>query len=106
MTNQEKLEVIEEAFNYYHDRNSLTSEDEKELITLVNEVKAAISVTRCSTQLNITHFRVGFKYEELEMDGERYFNRGLIWKRKTYGMTSPRLYKIQRLLDNGKLRHI
>ena len=51
MTNQEKLEVIEEAFNYYHDRNSLTSDDEKELITLVDEIKSAISVTRCSTEL-------------------------------------------------------
>ena len=53
MTNQEKLEVIEEAFNYYHDRNSLTSDDEKELITLVDEIKAAISVTRCSTELKV-----------------------------------------------------
>ena len=47
MTNQKKLKVIEEAFNYYHDRNSLTSKDEKELLNLVNELKAAISVTRC-----------------------------------------------------------
>ena len=53
MTNQEKLEVIEEAFNYYHDRNSLTSDDEKELITLVDEIKSAISVTRCSTELKV-----------------------------------------------------
>ena len=30
MTNQKKLKVIEEAFNYYHDRNSLTSKEEKE----------------------------------------------------------------------------
>ena len=53
MTNQEKLEVIEEAFNYYHDRNSLTSDDEKELITLVDEIKAAISVTHCCTGLKV-----------------------------------------------------
>ena len=51
MTNQKKLEVIEEAFNYYHDRNSLTSKDEKELLNLVNELYAAISVTRCCTEL-------------------------------------------------------
>ena len=57
MTNQEKLEVIEEAFNYYHDRNSLTSDDEKELITLVDEIKAAISVTRCSTELKVVDIR-------------------------------------------------
>ena len=51
MTNQKKLKVIEEAFNYYHDRNSLTSKDEKELLNLVNELYEAISVTRCSAQL-------------------------------------------------------
>lgn len=51
MTNQKKLEVIEEAFNYYHDRTSLTRLEEKELTDFVNELKEAISVTRCSTQL-------------------------------------------------------
>ena len=38
MTEQEKLEVIEEAFNYYRDRNSLTSEDEKGLMKLEKEL--------------------------------------------------------------------
>jgi hypothetical protein len=51
MTTQKKLEVIEEAFNYYHDRNSLTSKEEKELMNLVNELYAAISVTRCCEEL-------------------------------------------------------
>jgi hypothetical protein len=51
MTDQKKLKVIEEAFNYYHDRNSLTSKDEKELLNLVNELYSAISVTRCYTEL-------------------------------------------------------
>ena len=51
MTDQKKLKVIEEAFNYYHDRNSLTSKDEKELLNLVNELYAAISVTRCCEEL-------------------------------------------------------
>tara|TARA_R110000823_G_scaffold208760_2_gene339103 strand:+ start:1677 stop:1904 length:228 start_codon:yes stop_codon:yes gene_type:complete len=51
MTNRKKLEVIEEAFNYYHDRNSLTSKEEKELLNLVNELYSAISVTRCCTEL-------------------------------------------------------
>jgi len=51
MTDQKKLEVIEEAFNYYHDRTSLTSKEEKELTDFVDELKEAISVTRCSTQL-------------------------------------------------------
>tara|TARA_R110002095_G_scaffold193603_1_gene171852 strand:+ start:2173 stop:2406 length:234 start_codon:yes stop_codon:yes gene_type:complete len=51
MTNKKKLKVIEEAFNYYHDRNSLTTKDEKELLNLVNELYAAISVTRCCTEV-------------------------------------------------------
>ena len=51
MTDQKKLEVIEEAFNYYHDRTSLTRLEEKELTDFVYELKEAISVTRCSTQL-------------------------------------------------------
>ena len=51
MTDQKKLEVIEEAFNYYHDRTSLTRLEEKELTDFVYELKEAISVTRCSLQL-------------------------------------------------------
>lgn len=68
MTNQEKLEVIEEAFNYYHDRNSLTSDDEKELITLVDEIKAAISVTHCSTELKCGECDCEIKYPNIGCD--------------------------------------
>tara|TARA_R110000796_G_scaffold208279_1_gene324532 strand:+ start:82 stop:393 length:312 start_codon:yes stop_codon:yes gene_type:complete len=78
MTNQEKLEVIEEAFNYYHDRNSLTSEDEKELVTLVDEIKAAISVTRCCTELNNSLKEcddVWFNYEKYKIIGIDYKNK-------------------------------
>ena len=52
MTDQKKLEVIEKAFNYYHDRNSLTRLEEKELTDFVYDLKEAISVTpRCCTEL-------------------------------------------------------
>jgi len=51
MTDQKKLEVIEEAFNYYHDRTSLTRLEEKELTDFVYELKEAISVRRCCTEL-------------------------------------------------------
>ena len=51
MTDQKKLEVIEEAFNYYHDRTSLTRLEEKELTDFVDELKEAISVTRCCETL-------------------------------------------------------
>ena len=43
MTSEKKLDVIKEAFNYYHDRNSLTSEDEKKLLNLVNELYEYVS---------------------------------------------------------------
>jgi|TARA_R110000764_G_scaffold3438_4_gene14327 hypothetical protein len=51
MTDQKKLEVIEEAFIYYHDRTSLTRLEEKELTDFVDELKEAISVTRCCEEL-------------------------------------------------------
>lgn len=51
MTIDKKREIIEEAFNYYHDRTSLTNKEEKELLNLVNELYVAISVKRCCTQL-------------------------------------------------------
>ena len=47
MTNKKKLEVLEKALNYYHDRTSLTNEDEKELQTFFDELKETILVTRC-----------------------------------------------------------
>lgn len=57
-----------------------------------------------SEQLSISDFRVGFQYEEYQMDGSRYLNKGMIWVKKTYGINSPRLHKIQKLIDEGKLR--
>lgn len=57
-----------------------------------------------SEQLSLSDFRVGFEYEELQMDSERYLNKGMIWVKKTYGLNSPRLHKIQKLLEEGKLR--
>ena len=47
MTEQKKREIIEEAFNYYHDRTSLTNKEEEELLIFVNELYKAITVTRC-----------------------------------------------------------
>jgi len=57
-----------------------------------------------SEQLSLSDFRLGFEYEEYQMDSERYLNRGMIWVKKTYGLNSPRLHKIQKLLHEGKLR--
>lgn len=55
--------------------------------------------------LHISDFHIGFKYEEMQMDKERYLNKGEIWLRKEYGFNSPRLHKINELLESGKLRH-
>ena len=59
---------------------------------------------RC--KIRIQDFRIDFEYEEYQMDNERYFNKGMIWVKKIYGFDSPRLYKIQLLIDSKKVRHI
>ena len=51
MTEQKKREIIEEAFNYYHDRTSLTNKEEEELLIFVNELYEAITVTHCCDKL-------------------------------------------------------
>lgn len=73
MTEQKKREIIEEAFNYYHDRTSLTDKEEKELLIFINELYEAIAVTRCSLQLlcvngNIDGLTAGKYYKELYKD--------------------------------------
>jgi hypothetical protein len=56
--------------------------------------------------INITDFRIGFIYEQYEMDKNRYLNQGMVWTKKTYGLTSPRLHKIQKLINDKKVRNI
>lgn len=51
MTNNKKIEIIEEAFIYYHDRNSLTNQEDKELKNLIDEIKQAINFTGSSLEL-------------------------------------------------------
>ena len=57
-------------------------------------------------EIKIEDFHIGFKYQQLEMDKQRYLNRGMIWVDKTYSLNSPRLHKIKTLLDEGKIRKI
>ena len=57
-----------------------------------------------SNPLNIEEFHIGFWYEEYQMDSERYLNKGMIWVKKQYGFNSPRLHKINELINQGKLR--
>ena len=64
MTNEKKLEVIEEAFNYYQDRTSLNNKEEKELLLLVNEIYAAINYTQCCTEFFCEDEDLGYQTEK------------------------------------------
>lgn len=71
------------------------------------KVKQALSIDDVvgrSEQLSLSDFKVGFEYEEYQMDSARYLNNGMIWVKKTYGLNSPRLHKIQKLIEEGKVR--
>tara|TARA_R110000822_G_scaffold95043_1_gene217602 strand:- start:294 stop:497 length:204 start_codon:yes stop_codon:yes gene_type:complete len=57
-------------------------------------------------KIKIQDFRIDFEYEEYQMDNNKYFNKGMIWVKKIYGFNSPRLYKIQLLINSRKVRHI
>lgn len=59
-----------------------------------------------TSPISVEDFHIGFEYEEYEMDSERYLNKGMIWVRKTYAFNSPRLHKIQKLIQKGKIRHV
>lgn len=56
--------------------------------------------------IKIEDFHIGFKYEQLENDSRRYLNQGLIWVEKTYSFNSPRLHKINELIEQGKIRAV
>lgn len=66
---------------------------------VLNRLKA-----KCFYNIEIEDFHIGFEYEELQMDGNRYLNQGMIWVKKTYGFTSPRLHKMQKLIEELKIR--
>lgn len=56
------------------------------------------------SKVTIEQFHIGFKYEELVKDTERYLNKGDVWVKKVYGFNSPRLFKINELIKKGKIR--
>ena len=70
------------------------------------KVDEPIKKSTDNSPIKIEDFHIGFQYEEYQMDSERYLNKGMIWVRKTYTLTSPRLYKIQKLIDERKVRKI
>ena len=104
MTKEQKDNAIELLFEIY---DAGVQNKTIDLTGYLDDVIKALSlhnVVGQSEQLSLSDFRVGFEYEELQMDSERYLNRGMIWVKKTYGLNSPRLHKIQKLIEEGKLR--
>ena len=76
MTEQKKREIIEEAFNYYHDRTSLTNKEEEELLIFVNELYEAITVTHCCDKLKecttqITELNAKYNNLEFTISGKK-----------------------------------
>lgn len=55
-------------------------------------------------KIKIQDFHIGFIYEELEMDSNRYLNQGKIWVTKRYGLKSLRLFKMNKLINDGVIR--
>lgn len=51
----------------------------------------------------IQDFHIGFEYVEIVVDPARYMNKGFLFKEKVYSLDSPRLFKINKLLDQGKI---
>ena len=51
MTNQEKKDTLDNMLICYVDKTNLTNKQIEESEIFVEELRAAISVTRCSTQL-------------------------------------------------------
>ena len=86
--------------DYYYQRQAYV----EELDTFIDELEQAINFTGSSLELKVEDFHIGFRYEEYQMDSERYLNKGMIWVEKEYTLTSPRLYKIKTLIEEGKLR--
>ena len=70
----------------------------------VNEVSKVVYTFTFSNTIRIEDFHIGFEYQQLEIDSERYLNRGNVWKDKVYGYDSPRLYKIKKMIDDGLIR--
>jgi hypothetical protein len=109
MTDTKKLEAIQEVLKWVESGKQSTENGLEEIQYIldggiVNKNDDLHSVVGQSEQLSLSDFRVGFEYEELQMDSERYLNKGMIWVKKIYGLNSPRLHKMQKLLDEGKLR--
>jgi len=99
----EELEAIEAKFPY----NCAIEDYGWIWVDLKNRI-AELTENKMEQDLPlvIEDFRIGFEYEELQLDSNRYLNKGMIWVKKVYGFSSPRLHKMNVLLDEGKLRNI
>ena len=59
-----------------------------------------------SPQIKLEDFHIGFEYEELIPDTERYLPSGVIWQKRVYCLNSPKLHKIEKYIKEGKVRMI
>lgn len=57
-------------------------------------------------EIKIEDFHIGFEYEELIPDHERYLPNGPTWMKRIYSYESPKLMKIKKYIDEGKVRKI
>ena len=56
-------------------------------------------------KIKIEDFHVGFEYEQLVPNPERYLaHPEMIWLKKKYTLESTRLRKIKQLIDSGSIR--
>ena len=78
----------------------------KYAIEAINEALLLGNISETNDQLKLSDFKIGFEYEEYQIDSKKYLNRGMIWVKKVYGLNSPRLHKIKKLINEGKLRKI
>lgn len=73
---------------------------------LQNEQDGVTEAPVDSPQIKLEDFHIGFEYEELIPDSERYLPSGIIWRKRVYCLESPKLHKIKKYIEEGKVRKI
>lgn len=74
-------------------------------LNLINKMQ--LLLVRNSSNISIEEIHIGFQYEELIPNPERYMRMGdYIWIKRIYDFNSPRLHKMQKLIDENKIRKI
>lgn len=104
LENNKTYSVLLNRSEYLHNGEYLKS---KHLFCMANNIEILLPFSiEEKKEVELSDFRLDFEYEEKQLDNARYFGKGLIWIKKTYGLNSPRLHKIQKLISEGKIRKI